>query len=81
MFRPPSVMLDLCHPITPPPMPTPRDITKIRLQAARAVTALKTAVDAFERIIIIAGEDDARETRKRPSLRARKRATTQRKTR
>lgn len=56
-------------------MPTQRDLTQIRLQAARATSALKTAVDAMEKIVEITGRNDARELRKRPSLRRRSRGS------
>ena len=47
----------------------PRDLTRIRLQAARAVRGHRLAIDGLEEIMKIVATDDARELRKKPSLR------------
>lgn len=48
-----------------------RDLTQIREYAAIAVKGHKMAVAALEKIVELAGRDDARELKPRPSLRKR----------
>lgn len=51
-----------------------RDLTRARIQIARAAQSLRTAVDALEIAVVALADDDARELRKKPTKRAAKKA-------
>jgi hypothetical protein len=52
-------------------MSHPRDLTQIRQEAAVATSALRTLLKSINAIATIAGQDDARELKRRPTLRSR----------